>query len=450
MNSPQSSSRNGNALASIEGIPSVVATQILGYLTWDEKLTTAQVLSTWKPHMHTPRAWPVVKYNRESEENVYFVKEKRTKFLICLKIYGKFMRNIEISFGYIISRSGQQILHAIADNCSMLRYFRLGLGGCQEFSALSELALKRNDVAAIISILRLCKDLDKVGLISPYICWSDSGTNLLTELCETRLSTKITELRLMSLSLTDHDDYLTLLQDFSRLQMLTVRREKINNTILLQLVANGLQEICLYQDEELALVDARQLREDVWSQVLKINPNFKVDLVLQYILVIKDSFVTNMPLRSLVLDDLVNIVTKGVMDHLVSCYKLTLERFTYTNLYLENFESGDSRMPAALITLATLCQKLHTIRYGFPLSSTTILILVKTRRLKELLIPSVEVSYEFDWPIQEQWEEEFVRWLEANHRSEDLLEAAVSQVLGRPWKLQYENGLLERSVSVNM
>lgn len=180
---------------------------------------------------------------------------------------------------------------------------------------------------------------------------------------------------------------------------------------------------------------------------------FKVDLILQYILVIKDSFITNMPLRSLVLDDLVNIVTKGVIDHLVTHYHESLESFTYTNLYLENFESGDSRLPAALVSMVSKCIHLHTLRYGFPLSSTSILLLAHVRKLRELTIPAVEVSYELDWAIQDDWDLSFWQWLETNCRSEKLLENAVSEVLGFQWHLYYENFnylTFERNLGLNL
>ena len=207
---------------------------------------------------------------------------------------------------------------------------------------------------------------------------------------------------------------------------------------------NNLQEITLYQDEELPLSDAQQLNHRFWDAVLKINPNFKVDLILRYILVIKDSFVPRMPLRSLVLDDLVNIVTKGVMDQIVNNYKSTLESFTYTNSYLENFESGDSRLPAALVSMVTKCEKLHTVQYGFPLSSTSILLLACARKLDKLVIPSVEVSYEFDWPIQEDCSAEFVEWLKTSGWNERALEQAVSSVLKYDWKLHYESLAFEK------
>lgn len=439
--------------SSIEELPSIVVSDILGYLGWSEKLCAVLALPSWKPHLHTPAAWPFVVYGNEMEENVYFAKERRANFLISLKKYGKYMRYIELAFGFPLARSRQQILRAIAEHCAILKSFRFSPHENQECRNVHEMTLTKSDIAEFVSVLQSCKSLQYVGLISPCIVWTQpiqSETNILLEVSEAGQAAKITELHLTSKSLIDHEDYLTDLQLFTKLQKLTVRREKINNGILLHLVESGLQEICLFQDEELALTDARQLDEKFWCQVLKVNPQFKVDLILQYILVIKDSFVPNMPLRSLVLDDLVNIVTKGVIDHLVSHYKDTLESFTYTNFYLENFESGDSRLPAALVTMVTKCKQMHTIRYGFPLSSTTILLLVKTRKLRQLFVPSAEVSYEFDWAIQEDWDEDMVLWLKKNYRGLKLLEDAVSEQLGFKWRLQDESLSLEKSMGLSL
>ncbi|XP_045214990.2 uncharacterized protein LOC123565054 [Mercenaria mercenaria] len=438
----------------VEEFPSIVVTEILSYLTWNEKLNATQAVPSWKPHLRTPAAWPLVCYCSEGEENVYFVKEKRANLLICFKIYGKYMRHIDLAFGYKTGRSGLQILNAIANYCPNVQSFHFVPQENPGAESPAETRLTRSDVVAVCSILSNCKQLSNVGIISPIILWSNSpGTNLILELCSANVANKVTELELISGSLLDHDGYLKLLREFTGLKKLMVRREKINNEILLTLVKNGLQEITLYQDEELALVDAQQLGEKLWNDILKINPKFRVDLILQYILVIKDSFITNMPLRSLVLDDLVNIVTKGVIDHLVTYYNETLESFTYTNLYLENFESGDSRLPAALVTMVKKCQHLHTLRYGFPLSSTSILLLAKARKLRELTIPAVEVSYEMDWEVQEDWDIDFWQWLEANCKSEPLLENAVSELLGFRWQLFYENFnylTFERNLGLNL
>lgn len=440
----------GSLSGGLEELPSIVVSEILGYLDWNEKLTTILAIPSWKLHLHRPSAWPSVMYGNELEENIYFVKEKRAKFLVILKKYGKYMKKMDIAFGVPVLRSGLQILHAVAEHCAILKYFRFILPENPVYRTMHDMSLKKSDIAAVISILQSCQHLQTVGIISPYVVWSDPGTNLLLEALGANVASKITELHLTSTSLIDHEDYLSEIQRFTSLKKLTIRREKINNEILLSLVERGLQEICLFQDEELALIDARQLCEKFWSNVLKINPNFKVDLILQYILVIKDSFVPNMPLRSLVLDDLVNIVTKGVIDHLVSHYSNTLEDFTYTNFYLENFESGDSRLPAALVNMVKKCKHMHTIRYGFPLSSTSILLLVRTRKLRQLMIPAVEVSYEFDWSVQEDWDPELVQWLERNYGSAQRLESAVSEELGFRWSLQYECLTLEKSIGQSL
>jgi hypothetical protein len=424
----------------VEEAPAIVVTKILSYLSWNEKLNATQALPSWKSHLHTSAAWPLVQHGSEGEENVYFVKEKRAHLLICLKIYGKYIRHIDLAFGYNTGRSGLQILNAIANFCPNLLSFRFAPHESPVPHTLPETTLTKSHVLATCSILSNCKHLNEVGIISPIISWSHAAeTNLLLGLCCANVAHKITELELFSGSLLDHEGYLKLLREFTGVKKLMVRREKVNNEILLGLVKNGLQEITLYQDEELPLVDAQQLGEKFWNDVLKINSNFKVDLILQYILVIKDSFITNMPLRSLVLDDLVNIVTKGVIDHLVKYYSESLESFTYTNLYLENFESGDSRLPAALVTMVKTCKHLHTLKYGFPLSSTSVLLIAKARKLRELIIPAVEVSYEFDWEIQEDWDDDFRQWLINNCKSEALLENSVSELLGFEWHLFYEH-----------
>ena len=429
---------------SIAELPSVVATEILVHLDWNDKLNTVKAIPTWRECLKSTTAWPIVLYCRESTDNMYFVKERRTNLLICIKHFGKYMKNIQLSFGYKIGRSGVQILRAISDACSNLHSFSIKQETFPR-ELYAELIWKKATTQAVYSIIENCVHLSTIRIISPYIDWSDTHDSNIVLCCiDQNKAHKLTHMELTTDSLIEHDGYLREITAFTGLQRLAVRREKINNDLLMSLVKSNLKEVTLYQDEELSLEDARQLGCSFWDEVLKICPDFKVDLVMRYVLVIKDSFAIHMPLRSLVVDDLVNIVTKGVMDYLVSNYYRTLESFTYTNSYLENFESGDNRMPAALVSMVNKCEKLHTLQYGFPLSSTSLLLIAKARKLKKLIVPTVEVSYEFDWPVQDGWTSEFVAWLKRCGRNQYDLEAAVSECLGYPWKLTYETLLFDR------
>ena len=425
-------------------LPSVVATEVLVYLGWNDKLNAVKAIPTWRECLRSTTAWPIVSYSRESTDNMYFVKERRTNLLICIKHFGRYMKNIQVSFGYKIGRSGVQILRAISDTCSNLHAFSIKQETFPR-ELYAELIWKKATAQAVYSIIENCIHLSTIRIISPYIDWSDTRDSNIVLCCiDQNKAHKLTHLELTTDSLIEHEGYLREMTSFTGLQKLAVRREKINNDLLMSLVKCNLKEVTLYQDEELSLEDARQLGCSFWDEVLKICPDFKVDLVMRYVLVIKDSFAIHMPLRSLVVDDLVNIVTKGVMDYLVSNYHRTLESFTYTNSYLENFESGDNRMPAALVSMVNKCEMLHTLQYGFPLSSTSLLLIAKARKLRKLIVPAVEVSYEFDWPVQDDWSPEFVTWLKRSGRNQYDLEAAVSEALGFHWKLSYETLFFDR------
>ena len=429
---------------SVAELPSVVATEVLVYLGWNDKLNAVKAIPTWRECLRSTTAWPIVSYSRESTDNMYFVKERRTNLLICIKHFGRYMKNIQVSFGYKIGRSGVQILRAISDTCSNLHSFSIKQETFPR-ELYAELIWKKATTQAVYSIIENCIHLLTIRIISPYIDWSDTRDSNIVMCCiDQNKAHKLTHLELTTDSLIEHEGYLREMTSFTGLQKLAVRREKINNDLLMSLVKCNLKEVTLYQDEELSLEDARQLGCSFWDEVLKICPDFKVDLVMRYVLVIKDSFAIHMPLRSLVVDDLVNIVTKGVMDYLVSNYHRTLESFTYTNSYLENFESGDNRMPAALVSMVNKCEMLHTLQYGFPLSSTSLLLIAKARKLRKLIVPAVEVSYEFDWPVQDDWSPEFVTWLKRSGRNQYDLEAAVSEALGFHWKLSYETLFFDR------
>ena len=432
---------------SIAELPSVVATQVFSLLPWIDKLNAVLAIPTWKACLASTSAWPVVIYSRECADNIYFVKERRMKLFVCIKQYGKYMRHIGLSFSYKIGRSGVEILHAISDTCSNLNFFSIK----QELyprELYAELVWKKACTEAVYTVIKNCKHLSTINIASPFIDWSDpSDSNIVLTCIDQTVAHRLTQLELTTDSLNGHDGYLREVISFTGLRKLTIRREKINNELLMSLVKCHLKEVTLYQDEELPLEDSRQLGCSFWDEVLKICPEFKVDLVLRYVLVIKDSFAVHMPLRSLIVDDLVNIVTKGVIDYLVVNYHKTLESFTYTNSYLENFESGDCRMPGALVSMVQQCEFLHTLQYGFPISSTSLLLIAKARKLKKLVIPSVEVSYELDWPIQDGWSPEFISWLQTSGKNERRLESAISKLLGFRWRLSHETLFFDRDIS---
>lgn len=432
----------------IQDLPSIVVKEILGYLNWKEKLSVHRAIPSWKRYLQTMASWPYVGYSGEASENIYFVKEKRTTFLICLKKYGSYMKHINISFGYPIGRSGLQILNAIADNCINLQRFNITPNDNPHSQWQVDFMWKKSCVNALCRILEDCRKLFDVRLQSLVLDLSDDpDSNIVLAVWKRNLSYKVTCLE-MKTRLLEEGGYLHLLTDFTKLRQLIVKREQINKDILWSLVNKSLQEVTICQREELPLSEAQQFNDKFWIEVLQVNPNFKVVLVLSFIVVIKESFPSHMPLRSLVLDDLVNIVTKGIMDHLVDSYKNTLESFTYTNSLLDGFETGDSRLPAALVHMVRECPRLHSVHYGFPLSSTSVLLLASTRKLKRLSVLAVEMSYEFDWPIQEGWDSEFVQWLKTGSQSEAQLEKQVSEIMGYEWKLQYERGSTDADVGL--
>ncbi|XP_064594603.1 uncharacterized protein LOC135461432 [Liolophura sinensis] len=415
--------------------PSVVATKVLSLLTWRDKMNAVASIPPWEGHLHSAGAWPAVLYQTEAEANVYFVRDMRTCLLMCIKRYGRHMKFISINYAHQINRLGVKILLAIAENCKILQVLKISQK-CPLTMQECGYTWSQSAVRAVCTIATVCSHLREISLGRPIIEWTMPPTsNVIIKLIQCDLQGLVTELELDSNSLMEHEGYLDILAGFVNLKKLTVRRDKINNDILLKTISNKLEELTLYQDEELHVQDSRQLEAEFWLKAVHIRPSLRVDLVLRFIVVIKDSFPAHMPLRCLVLDDLVNIVTKGVLDHIVESYAHTLEHFVYTNSYIETFETGDKRLPFALVDLVRKCEQLHSLQYGFPLSSTSLLLIAKARKLQSLLVPTVEVSYEFDWPVRPDWTDEFVDWLRNTGSSETKLERAVSELLGQDWKL---------------
>ena len=430
------------------GLPSVAVTHILSYLPWEDKLSVSQVALPWKDGLHTVEAWNLTVYGNELDENAYFIKDKRLRFLLCIKHYGRWFKSLKLMFGFKIGHIGLKILHAVPEFCTILKSFYVA----QELRDQThcDYFWKKSIVASITTIVQNCSLMQVFGIIQPVIDWTESAeNNIMTSLIADGLAYRVSHLELTPLSLFNHEGILGTITNFKGLRNLVICREKVNNKLLLSLVDSGLKELTLVQEEEIPFQEQNDLMEDFWRKVLSKCPDFRIHLIMRYIMVIKDVFPAKMPLRSLILDDLVNIVTKGVLDHISDLYKDTLEKFTYTNFLLENFETGDRRLPVGLIFMAKNCTKLKCLEYGFPLSSAAILVIAKTRQLRKFVIPAVEVSYQFDLP-EEWFSQEELAWLQQAGRSEGCLEREVSGLLGFPWNLHEKNLSLDDHIATVM
>ncbi|XP_048758235.1 uncharacterized protein LOC125668309 [Ostrea edulis] len=426
----------------LTNLPSVVASKILSYVPWQEKKAVGQVITSWTEALRSTEAWRSVKYGPEIEENVYFARASRADFLTCVKQYGHFMRSIHLCFGYSITHTsmeptGEQILMYVHKRCCNLTAISIE----QEVPEGSHNALPfgwPSSVGNLIKDIAVdCKSLQSLALCQPIVVWDEESENILLLLTKSCSVSKITELELTYLSLLNQEGKLHLLKNFTSLQKLTVRREKVNKEILLHLVKHSLKELVLYQEEELPFEEQEDLGEDFWLEVKKVCPQFKVDLILRCIMILKILFPSSMPVRNLILDFLVNVMTKGIMDHIADCYRDTLKRFTYTNSFLEEQEMGDARVPASLISLTQKCPHLETLEYGFPLSSSAILLIAQSRKLKNFVVPSVEVSYSNDIPVDNSTPKaaEYFNLLKIIGSSRRNLEKTVSHILEQQWTL---------------
>lgn len=418
-------------------LPSIVVSQVLSYLSWEDKLSLAKAVPLWRDTLTSFSAWPVVVYENELMENAYFAHARRERFIQCIEHYGQFFRSIKIEFAYEVGHEGLNIFKRISEHCVNLQGFLL----VQEWEVGSGIDLDLVTIDSVCLILETCTKLRHVGINycdNEYPVEQEFG--LLDCIVDKNLAHKITQLEIScSLFFEQFNQReFPLLTKFPNLRKLRTRRESMTSDLLLELVNNSLTEITLVQEEELPFPLQNDLDESLWTRVLKICPNFKVDLVMRYIMVIKENFPKSLPLRSLILDDLANIVTRGVLDHLVDSYCKTLTTFKYTNSLLENNETGDRRLPAGIVDMVTRCDKFRSLQYGFPLSSTTVLLIARTRKLETLILHGVEISYENDWPKNTNWSPEFLHWLKECGSSQYRLEETVSALQDKQWKLTYD------------
>lgn len=424
-------------MLSVLDLPIIAVGQILSFLSWEDKISVSSAVPLWNSVLQSSSSWHFVVYENELVENVYFIPEKRKRFLRCIKKFGNHMKYISVDFGFE-GHDGLTILKAISDYCINLKGFTIN----KEWETGNRgIDL---DVYAIEHICNILKKCVKLQSVAVNYCDNEfdfeEDVGLLGYIIDQNLAHKITQLEISCNLFYDNfklGDF-QLLTKFSNLKKLRVRREIMTSELLLKLVNSSLTELTLVQEEELPFTHQNDLNTDFWKNVVTKQPNFKVDLVMRYIMVIKENFPPVMPLRSLVLDDLANILTKGVLDHVIDCYYATLKTFIYTNSLLENNEAGDKRLPYVLVDMLKRCPNLTSLQYGFPLSSTSVLMIARAKKLKSLILLGVEISYENDWPNNLNFTPEFLHWLKECGSSQSKLEETVSRLQDRDWKLTYD------------
>ncbi|CAH1795559.1 unnamed protein product [Owenia fusiformis] len=430
----------------IEHLPSIPAVKILSHLEWNDKIGFVSVFPCWTNHLLSLDAWPSVEYSEDLGSATSHFRGNRQLLSECIQKYGHCMRSIHLGFVYSLGASGSQILSDIANSCWNLERLSLVQQSRDYELVLYNLTMNKWTECALISlsdVLSSCTRLQQVRLDVGNVPWASHyvNTNVLSMLENTKNSNKITELHLSDAALSEfEDDTLQMLRSFTNLKRLEIRRDKITEELLTTLVRNGLQSLLLYFNEE-CLIDFQDpilFSSEFWCSLVDINPVLSVDVVLQQTMVVKSMFPVYMPLKSLALVDLTDMVTKGIIDTISQNYQPTLESFVFGHTINGYFgEQGatleDSRLPYAVTEMVENCKKLRSLVYGYSISSTSVLLMAYARRLATFVINYNELSFEFDWPAKSEWNNEFINWLTSSGKSDETLEKAVSEKLGYQW-----------------
>ena len=383
----------------------------------------AEHVYEWQPNLCTVQSWPTLEY--EDTGRNWRGRHQKQQILTCLSIYGRYIPEITFYFKKDSEMHVERVLQMVGKSCANLKVIKIhNLHFCMD--TLADM---------FIQMLVRCTKLHDVRLYYPetYLC---SRGNVVNTVALEGQATKITELLLMNDSFDSHDGVLDILQHFTSLRRLRIRRQELSVEVLLVLVKNNLHMLSIFKDEECLLGEPLVYSPETWVQVLTIKQHFKANLVLSNIVVLKTMFPQHAPLQAIVLVDLSSTLTKGKIDLICDYYKQTLETFVYTQTTTySSAEMTDKRLPKSLPSLVQRCKRLHTLVYGYQISSTTLLLIANERQLRQLVVSAEELSYTQDWDVAEDWSPAFVHWLEANSLDMATLEAEVSTLFRYKWRL---------------
>ncbi len=104
------------------GLPEVVASKILGYLSWQEKLLFVETVPQWNTFLLTPSAWNYFHTDYECVLSRKHLREVHEKVCEIVTLYGKFLQHLEITLQYLdLSDLGFSLLELVSRHCSNLK-----------------------------------------------------------------------------------------------------------------------------------------------------------------------------------------------------------------------------------------------------------------------------------------------------------------------------------------
>ncbi len=407
-----------------EDLPYVAVTRILSHLNFREKLNAVKIFESWEPYLCAFESWPELMYNDQKATRIW----DRQEVCLCMRKYGKYIRKIKLNFHYHVRTSGTALLSKIATYCPQLKYIQM-----IEADFDADRPFK--------NILDVCKELKHISIVRPWVDWSHEE-NIVSLITKPKNAGNLVEF--VAVPETTYPEY-----DIGKalnpsmltsLNTLKVKRSFLPEDKLLSLVSHQLKHLSVFQDEDLPLDQPVMYSEVAWDKVLTKRSNFCFHAALRNIIVLRTCFPSQAPLRALILADLMASLTKGILDTITTKFHATLETFVCTKSFaFESVDVEDKRLPEALVDLSEKCTRLHTLVYGFSITSASVLLLARTRKFSCLDIPLDIISYKFHRKhIKPEWSSEFVQWLKEASSTLDRLEDEVSSLLGYEWSISNE------------
>ncbi|XP_071444096.1 uncharacterized protein [Hetaerina americana] len=323
-------------------------------------------------------------------------------------------------------------------------------GGLEVFGTGGKLleALKRllMDVAHELRVLEL-QDL---------MLEESEAQRLLDDTCA--LAT-ITLRRLTLINITRHHSELLHPGVFVNLQVLVISPQNIGPDVVLLLGKTKLVHLHLVQNHYYAPGSAHAVPYRVWRLCRKDNPMLKVHLHLEEgvhkwrsqrgaragLEAETDAATTRRellwqegaPVHSIVYESPYAQVSILSVLTLVELYCLDLEVFGHRGLpHFWQSRSFHERADSMLLHICKRCPSLHTLVIRECISTATVMLLAQTAsNLQNLVIRRNAVLLRCDWPSATMHNEEEYALLKSRARSYEATEQAVSQCLGKPWRL---------------
>lgn len=220
---------------------------------------------------------------------------------------------------------------------------------------------------------------------------------------------------------------------FININKLVISPQHLNDDVVLLLAESKLRDLWIVQTKYTELCWPVSIR--AWRECRKINPKLRIHLAVTEKVDAEILWQECAAVKSIIYDTPYCTIKSESILMIVSLYSRHLEYFAFYGLPKFHMNKQFSkRADTSLVLLCQTCPNLRTLIIRELLSTATLLVIITTAQsLTRFVVRRNAIIKKFDWKKQNEWSDEFYKWIKIKSRSYEDTYEEVSKIMGKKW-----------------